>query len=161
MEQRFACFVDGTQAGEVTVTRQGLYWKVEAVTEMRDARMMRAYVRTRSGEEALGVMVPQRGKLRASRLIPAARFAPEQVVRCEARDDSEASVWQPWKGSIQGFPVEEALSRQVEDLREVAVPYRPEAPFPMVSLFCFFHQQTIEQQPYLVIKLDESGWPVL
>lgn len=77
MEQRFACFVDGTQAGEVTVTRQGLYWKVEAVTEMRDARMMRAYVRTRSGEEALGVMVPQRGKLRASRLIPAARFAPE------------------------------------------------------------------------------------
>lgn len=62
MEQRFACFVDGTQAGEVTVTRQGLYWKVEAVTEIRDARMMRAYVRTRSGEEALGVMVPQRGQ---------------------------------------------------------------------------------------------------
>ena len=32
MEQRFVCFVDGTQAGELTVTRQGLYWKVEAVT---------------------------------------------------------------------------------------------------------------------------------
>lgn len=161
MEQRFACFVDGSQAGEVTVTRQGLYWKVEAVTEARDARLMRAYVRTRDGEEPLGVMVPQRGKLRASRLIPASRFAPEQVVRCEARGDGDASEWEPWSGTIQGFPVEHALTRRVQDLQEVAVPYRPEAPFSMVSLFCFFHLQMIDDQPYLVIKLDADGWPVL
>ena len=161
MEQQFACYLDGAEAGAVKMSRQGLYWKVEAETDLRSGEMLRAYVRTRAGEEPLGVMVPQRGKLRASRMIPASRFAPEQVVRCEARRMGGEEQWTPWSGEIQGYPVEQAKTRQIGKIQEVAIPYRTDAPFPMVPLFCFFHLQTIDEEPYLVIRLDEAGWPIL
>ncbi len=158
MEAEFPCYVDGVQQGVLQLRRQGLYWQaIATVAQQAPERLLRAYVVLECGEEALGVMVPKDGALRAAKLFPASWFHPEAIIRCEAREDN----WASWEGKIQGYPIKDALARMDGAIQEVAVPYDPETPFSLIPLFCFFRLQTIREKAYLVIRLDETGWPIL
>ena len=45
--------------------------------------------------------------------------------------------------------------------RCLALPYAPDAPFPLAELFCFAKIDKINGKDYIVYRFDASGWPIM
>lgn len=54
-----------------------------------------------------------------------------------------------------------ALWHAENGLRHLALPYAPDAPFPLTELFCFAQIERIDGKNYAVYRVDASGWPVM
>ena len=48
----------------------------------------------------------------------------------------------------------------VTEKRRVALPFSPEQPFPLPTLFCFARVECRDGKWWAVFAFDERGWPV-
>ena len=116
----FTIFWGNEPVGVLHAAQDGLYWKFSCELEKTTELPLRIYVLNKADSEYLGIPDAD-GHLTAR--IPARHFAaePDGAVASEY----PRGEWTPWRGTLNGVPVEFCLLRRTEDGITAALP--PEA----------------------------------
>lgn len=107
MERSFSVAVGGTQAGKVTVRRQGLYYLFSCRCNISGDILYRLVVSCGSIRENLGILVPEEGGFVLNTKIPVKRIG-----------EGDMSF---------------TLVAKQDDSRKSFVPIKPEEPFAYIS----------------------------
>ena len=138
-----------TRIGVLECREDGLYLDCAAVCTSRSP--VRLILTAEGGELPLGVPVPEGSALRLRRRVSLSSLRPlGRITGCRAAEacaapalpegwlpapDLKTFVTDPELGRLS-LPAGSAIRKEREILR-LAVPYRPEEPFPLMPLFCF------------------------
>lgn len=143
---------NGRACGLATLRREGLYVQVTCDSEPVTDEIVRAYLTGAGGQAALGVLVPESGRLRLRRRMAASQLPGEDFtsVRIAGREDA----WTPWEGEIAGQTVPGARVRVENGRRLAALPYSPRAAFVPMGVMRRCKPLTLEGEPYLALDLD-------
>ena len=165
----------GDQAGHVILTIQGGRTQVEVSCRRDNGGLFRAYLLCEKGEYPLGVLEPKGENMGLRRTVRSGELqALGTIWRGELRMSyafSHQTQWQPLAAAGEFFQknpqfarelanIQGALWRQERNVRQLALPYRLDQPFPMTALFCFAQIQTIEGQAYVVYRFDPGEHPI-
>ena len=164
----------GEQVGEVTLTAQGGRTQAAMSCRRDNTGLFRGYLLCEKGEYPLGVLEPQgasmslrrtvrtgelhalgavwRGELRLSYAFP-------RKGGWEALEDAGAFFQRDGLLARQAAGLQGGLWRREGEARLLALPYDPEQPFPLPSLFCFARIQEIQGRPYVLYRFDGEERP--
>lgn len=174
--------IEGVQRGVLTVTREEGRTVFRAACSDDGRGVYRGAAAGTLGRLALGVLIPENGKLRAERSLTKEALALEgigEVLRGEgwlsyrfpSRDEEVPEGWRP-AGHVAGLFRDPVLSSAAEHLsgalikeargrRYLAVPWRPEMPFALTPLFCFADIRPVGKERHAVFVLDGGGRPLM
>lgn len=173
---KFPLYREGRQAGELTVTREGLYDCFLAECRLPESPVYRAFAVGERGVLRLGVLEPQRGMFRISRRVPARETESlGKLLRGEARPPEEEKTFAPggWQAVLapeklfrSGFLRQQlrgatgVLTREESGCRLLALPFDPHRPFLLTALFCFARIRKIGGGDYAIFAFDKGENPV-
>lgn len=140
----------GVPAGTARVTRDGLYWDVEAECAAGGERIVRVYASGGGRCVNLGVLMPEDGRLRLHRRVSGGVFCFDADTCLSTQRETD---WAPFSGTVEGVELDDALRRG----RRLAVPCEPEHPFALMEYFRRFRIEPVGGRPYWTAELDESG----
>ena len=155
---------------------QGVFTVLETSAERREDGLYKVLLRGRGGGEmSLGTLVPEGGALRLCRRLPSGTLEasgcwPPVEVRAVRTFSFEGDGEWEEAGPLPPLlsdpvirraaeEVKGALLRRRRDGMELAVPFSPREPFPLVPLICLGRLQRIGGRRYLVFSLDGRGAP--
>lgn len=109
MEQlNYAIRKEQTVIGSACAERQGLYWRVTAEAAAEPDGIVRIYAHDGENSMNLGVLMPEAGRLRLSRRIPASAFSFTPDTRITTGPDAPKTAdgegWEPFSGDVLGYP---------------------------------------------------------
>lgn len=143
---------EGEPCGEAVLRREGLYMSVACDCRIVTDQVVRAYL-TGAGEPyCLGVLAPEGGRLRLRRRVPVSRFPQPPYETAAVSRTGE--LWSPWTGEVEGMSVSDALSRREGGKTVVALPFAPDAPFPLLPLAPRCTPRRIGNGQYLTFALE-------
>lgn len=171
---KFPLLRDGRSVGELTTEREALYTWFEARCGLPGDGLWCAWAVGDRGELRLGVLEPEGehasirrrfsaqltgplGRLQWGEVRPAHPAAPGDWLPAGQAADLFRSPWlreRLWDAAG-------ALTRTENGRRYVALPYDPERPFPLPSLFCLARICRIGGRNYAVYAFDQTEQPVL
>ena len=172
---KFPLTRDGAAAGELEVREEALYTRFTARCRPDREGLWCAWAVGETGELRLGVLEPAGEELVISRRFSRQMTQPlGRLLRGEARPVQSGrreslSAWRPepaparlfrsaWlRGQLQG--VRGALARPWAEGVELALPYDPAAPFPLVPMFCLASLRSIGEGRYVLYRFDRSERP--
>ena len=162
--------------GSLRWHREGTAAVLEVEAEDREDGLYKVFLRGQDGGElSLGALTPGEGKLRLRRRLPCRELEgsdhwPPVEVRAErVFAFSRPGEWEPagelppllsdpvLRQAAEG--VTGALLRRRGEETELAVPFDPGAPFPLVPLICLGRPATVGGRRYLIFRLDAGGRP--
>lgn len=147
-------YEDGCVIGHAALTREGLYWHIDARCDAQCAahgdRIVRIFAHTAGGCVNLGVLLPEDGALRLVRRIAADSVTFDEQTRLST---SREAQWQPFSGTVEGIALSGALRRG----RTLAVLCEPAQPFVLMPFFRVFCIRPIGGRQYWMAELDETG----
>lgn len=171
---KFPIMLDGNAVGELTVDQEGLYRSFQARCRRPGPEVFRLYAVGEVGKLRLGVPEPRGNllllykKLSAREAAAAGPLIRGELRLCDAEEDDEG--WQPVSYPEQLFynaflkerfrGIQGVLTRKEDGVRYMALPYSPQHPFLLVSLFCFARIRWILGQRYAVFCFDRDENPV-
>ena len=161
--------LDGHTAGEVRVREDGC---VTAECGRREDGLYRAYLTGTSGRALIGVLEPHGASLRASRRFSRGELASLGTLRggqavCSFLFDE--TDWQritpphffaEARLERERAACSGALFRREGKRRFLALPYSPDAPFPIPELFCLARMRTVHGRCCAVYCVDAAGNPI-
>ena len=161
----------GNALGELTTEREALYTWFTARCRLPGKGIWCAWAVGEQGDLRLGVLEPCGDHAAIRRRFSDRMTMPlGRILRCELREvESVGQVgWKPMNAlpfrtpwlcrQLQGG--QGILTQTGEQKRFLAIPYAPQKPFPLVSLFCFARVQYIRDQKYVVFAFNKEEWPV-
>ena len=169
--EKFPILYQGRGIGELTVSREGEDTLFSAVCHLPDKELWCIWVVGEKESLRLGCPEGQGGKL--SRRFSHRMTAPLGRLRCgelrkavsqecgwETLRDPQRLFRTPWLWKAlqekQGV-----LTRMQGGCRLLALPFSPQLPFPLVSLFCFARIRKIREGTYAVFAFNGEEWPVI
>lgn len=149
---KFTIFWGDAPVGTLLAARDGLYWNFSCELEKKTELPLRVYVLTKTAAEYLGIPDAE-GHLTVR--IPARHFAaePDGAVASE-RPRGE---WTPWRGILNGVPVEFCLLRCAADGITAALP--PEEAQKFQQAPDSLPQITIFGEQWASLPVDPDGGP--
>lgn len=170
---KFPLLMEGRAAGELTAEREGLYTWFSARCPLPGEGLWCAWAVGDRGELRLGVLEPEGTQGVIRRRFSGRLTAPlGRVLRGEARPAGagEREDWVPAPAPDQLFRApwlrqrlsgtRGALTRQAGSVRQLALPYDRERPFPLTTLFCFAQLRRIGGAFYAVYAFDGEERPL-
>ena len=165
--ERYPLYRSGERWGEVSVRREGLYFRFEAVCPPAGEGVWRLFLQGEKGELPLGVLLPEGGRLRLCRRMSCQEA---EGVGAFCRGEIRTGGAEGWKELPGGaLPLwRERLGRR-EGLRwrregrlqYLAAPLCPESPFPLEELFCLATVTAVEGKPCVIYTFDDAQQPCL
>ena len=164
------------QVGQVAVEIQGTRVQVFVSCQRDNSGLFRGYLLCEKGEYPLGVLEPRGERMELRRTLRAGELrALGAIWRGDIRMSyafARESTWEPVKAAGEFFQRDPHLARGVEKIegalwreergqRQLALPYAPERPFPLVELFCFAQVRLIEGKSYVIYRFDREDHPAL
>ena len=109
MEQlNYAIRKEQTVIGSACAERQGLYWRVTAEAAAEPDGIVRIYAHDGENSMNLGVLMPEAGRLRLSRRIPASAFSFTPDTRITTGPDAPKTAdgegWEPCSQKLSSLP---------------------------------------------------------
>lgn len=161
----------GKNRGELTTEQEALYLRFSARCRLPEPGLWCVWAVGEQGELRLGILEPCGDEAYLCRRFSSRMTAPlGRLLRGELRPvvPVDREEWSPLRVSLLETPwlrqqlqrVKGVLFRTKDGVRYLAVPYVPQQPFPLVSLFCFANVQTINGRPYAVFAFDREEQPV-
>ncbi len=135
--------IEGVQRGVLTVTREEGRTVFRAACSDDGRGVYRGAAAGTLGRLALGVLIPENGKLRGERSGHVAGLFRDPVLSSAAEH-------------LSGALIKEASGR-----RYLAVPWRPDMPFALTPLFCFADIRPVGKERHAVFVLDGGGRPLM
>ena len=91
---------------------------------------------------------------------PAAQDTEEPArPAAEAAPEPERFFRTPWlRRQLRG--VKGALTRRGEGWRQLALPYDPRKPYPLVPMFCLSRIRRLGEERYVIYTFDRQEWPI-
>lgn len=159
----------GKVVGQLQVKQEGLYTLFQASTPTLGADLQAVYLIGEQGQQRLGVLekIGVGGDLR--RRLSRQMLRPlGTITHGDVRPVGD-SPWQPLPHhafqspylQVQCAKVAGGLWRSQGSGGQIAVPMRVDAPFALMSYFCFFKDRQINKAPYLVVTLDNGEHPMV
>ena len=170
-EGRYDVLCRGRRVGYADVDRRGAYTVVSCRCPVQSASVTRLCAAADGEGPSLGVMVPRGGELWLEKRLSRSQLSalgPGTVRRFVLSfDDGVPDGWEPCPEAgalfrdplLRRISVRGALTRQRDGLRELAVPWSPEAPFPLAPLFCLGRLLERDGRDYLLFFIRD-GSPV-
>ena len=158
------CLEDGRRVGTVSLQRQGSETTF-AVSAVLPTGLWRIVARGSAGELALGVTEGGAVSMqrRFSALLTDRLGAVEQVTACRCTGARMESEWQACRSadvpSLPPLPPG-SLCRRRGKGRLLALPWRPDGPFPWPELFCLARVGPMAGRCWVFYALNEDGAPV-
>lgn len=139
MEQlNYAIRKEQTVIGSACAERQGLYWRVTAEAAAEPDGIVRIYAHDGENSMNLGVLMPEAGRLRLSRRIPASAFSFTPDTRITTGPDAPKTAdgegWEPFSGDVLGYPAA-GMQKKSGGGTQLAIAYEPGREFPLMPLF--------------------------
>ena len=161
----------GRPVGELLVTREGEDTLFTANAVLPEKDMWCFWVVGRGGTLRLGCPEEPEGEVCFSRRFSSRMtLSLGSVLRGEARSvsQSERSTWEAApKGLFRSPGLRQELSqeqgvltRRWGNVRLIALPFSPEKPFPLTSLFCFANIRVLNGKKYAIFAFDGKEWPI-
>ena len=141
--------------GTITAETKGLYTVFLARVDTEE--VCRLYGIFEGGEAALGVPVPEQGKMTLRISVPTGRLPGGKLLRGELRT-GETSPWRTFPGGKRGDA--ELPPGKVRG-RTYRFPWHPGDKLPCEAYFCFFRYVREGSGEYLELTLDEDGYPAV
>lgn len=168
--ERLPLLLDGIEAGEVHIEREGLYLHFQAECDTIPEVPCRLLLRGERGTLSLGVPEPADGCLRLRKKLSlreadtAGRLLRGELQRCGERTE-RPEEWQraekpgkiPQDPALRRQMPGEALCQRRGDRVLLAFPYAPDTPFPLTRLFCLGRITRIGGRCYVVYTFDSRG----
>lgn len=169
---KFPLLWSGRPAGELATEKEPLYTWFTARCHLPEEGLWCAWAVGEQGELRLGVLEPEGGQMSIRRRFSDRMTAPlGRLLRGEVRSAVEdASVWEavpeperffrtPWlRRQLRG--VKGALTRRGEGWRQLALPYDPRKPYPLVPMFCLSRIRRLGEERYVIYTFDRQEWPI-
>ena len=142
----YAVFRNNQAVGQAVVTKDGLYWLVDAVCALLPEAPLRLYAQTGAVRVCLGVPAPENGKIVLRRRLSArsAAFSPD--TRLYLAEDAEHSDPSVSGAQLRGNTLSAA--------------YREGEPPPMLEHFRAFRLESRDGGLWWTAELDERGVPM-
>ena len=119
--------------------------------------LYRVSIRGDRGELSLGAWEGGELYRRFSRRLVSSVGRIRCAVACPAGDEGWRGVS---GGTFCGWPVQGGLWRQRGELRQLALPFPPDGPFPLPELFCLARICSVAGEQRAVFSFDGAGRPV-
>lgn len=121
-------YEQGRAAGTLTITREGLYHRIEAVCRPRQTCILRLYVWNGAQCRCLGVLCPEDGAftLRKRRSAAELPFSPQTAVL--GREDKG---FLPWRGELDGAQIPHGYRKSDPGGELYAIPWQEDGDFPL------------------------------
>lgn len=163
MEQlKYAIRNGETVIGSACAERQGLYWRVTAEAAAEPDCIVRLYAHDGENSMNLGVLIPEAGRLRLSRRIPASAFSFTPDTRITTGPDAPKTAdgegWEPFSGDVLGYPAA-GMQKKSGGGTQLAITYEPGREFPLMPLFRFCALRQVQGRLCWVLLLDADGKP--
>lgn len=160
--------LSGVRTGEVRTAEDGC---VRAVCARREDGLYRAYLEGEEGRALIGVLEPRDARMTAQRRFSREELAALGSLRCGRAVCSFLFGQDGWGDPPPRFfgderlerarkAVEGARFRRTGERRELALPYAPDAPFPLEELFCLARIQSVCGRLCAVYCVDGDGRPI-
>lgn len=147
----------GAQRCLLSVEREGLYLHFSCRCDLSGGGMRRVYAVCGMQVEPLGLLMPQQGSfvLQAKRSV---HSFPLDTIDTALIGRAPEPELLPWRGQIEGIPVETAWLRPTQEGYELYIPR--DIPFPLPELSALAEPAAPGQIPCLRLLLDPEGNPV-
>lgn len=162
---------DGQQAGTLTLQSEGLYVSAEAVCRLPTGALYRLALFCAQGSVPLGVLEPEHGmqtlrcRLTRERLRALGELIQGTVMRSFYLDG--AAHWQQVNGRFfADAQLQAALEAcpgarwRGEGVRELALPYDAQRPFPLVQCFCLASVGELDGESVVFYRFDAQDMPL-
>ncbi len=150
----FPIFADGAQVGSLTVTRDGLYWQLDAICRPQPGGVTRLYGAPPDGApQRLGVFVPEGAQLHLTRKIAARQLLVGDGWTFSCRRPERAA-------QIAGHRVPGGEIVTEHGVRRLYVPYQPGQPFALMEYVCFFTFSRQKDTWYWMCALNDENCPI-
>lgn len=169
--QELAVMYDGRQAGALALQPEGLYVRVKAACRLPEGALYRLTLFGTRGTLPLGVLVPESDTLTLHRRLPREKWRAlgeatrGEVTRSFYLDD--ASRWERVTGRFfADAQLQAALDTcpdarwRGEGVRELALPYDAQRPFPLVQCFCLARVGESDGKPTVFYRFDAQDMPL-
>lgn len=164
-----ALLQNGKTIGEITLQAQGLYTLFHANVFTLDDTLQAVYLTGDGGSVRLGVIekIGRGGQLKRSLSNQSWRHVGQL-----SHGDLRPAQDSPWQ-TLTTAPIKSPyLQKHCHNLpdglwkpqgngMEIALPYHPQKPYPLMAFFCFARFLTVEHIPYLVVALDDMELPMV
>lgn len=168
---KFPLLYEGRPIGELTVRREGEDTLFSVLCRLPGKDLWCLWAVGQGGTLRLGCPEQQSGEVRLSRRFSGRMTAPlGPLHHGELRKAVQPCGWEEVKHPAQLFHTpslgkalqgcQGVLTKKKGDWRLLALPFSPEKPFPLVSLFCFAHLRKLREGTYIVYAFDGEEWPL-
>lgn len=163
----YPVMLEGERVGTAAIEEEGERLVVSLRCREDDRGLFRGYLVCPGGEVPLGLLEPRDRTLWLQRRLLREELRPlgrPKEVRL-GMSYAFAGAWQDLRdpaafaGAAGETLSEDTLWRQAGSLRQLALPYDPKRPFPLVRLFCFARIMTIRGRRYAVYAFDREDRP--
>ena len=169
----YPVFSGGAETGEARVQRQGVYTAISCRCPMDGPGVTRLCAFSGERSAPIGVMLPGDGALSIRKKL--SRSGLEALGPGKLRyftlskDGAAAEDWQDAPSVAALFddillsrlaPVRGALTKREEGVSLLAVPWSPDAPFPLMPIFCLGRPFDRDGRDYLLFSVSD-GRPVI
>lgn len=162
---------DGQRTGTLALRFEGLYVHAEAACHLPGGALYRLILHGTQGSIPLGVLEPECGtqllhcRLPREKLRPLGELTQGEAVRSFYLDD--AAHWKHVSGCFfSDAQLQAALSAcpgacwRGEHVRELALPYDTQHPFPLVQCFCFATVGELDGESMVFYRFDTQDMPL-
>ncbi|MCI8525463.1 MAG: hypothetical protein HFF17_05980 [Oscillospiraceae bacterium] len=143
---------EGRACGQASLRREGLYLLVVCDGEPVTDQIVRAFLTGDQGQAALGVLVPEGGRLRLRKRIAASQMPAGELT--EVRVTGSEDGWTPWEGELEGRQIAGARSRMEGGRQRIAVPFSSQEPFAPMGAALRGTPLMLEGKRYLVLDME-------
>lgn len=146
-------YENGRECGTLTVEREGLYYHFDCQCSLSAGPIRRLYVISAQQIVPIGVMMPKEEGFSLQESISIRSFPLEEIHNAVVGIVPEAGVL-PWRGEIDGVPVEQSWLAQSAEGTELYVPQ--EIPFPLPASLAQAQPVLCGGIPCLRLRLEKE-----
>lgn len=145
-------FYQGRQAGTLQIVSDGLYWQLTAFCERFSGEIQRLFGAEGWRTEPFGVLIPDGMGLHLHRRLSkhACPSLPKAWIV-----GREADGWRPWRGTVEGQSIPDAMLRGQGEGCELALPAEGEG-LPLAEYVPQMRPLTLEGREYLVLPIPNG-----
>lgn len=171
MQRELVVLYDGQRAGTLTLHFEGLYVRAEAACRLPSGALYRLTLCAAQGTLPLGVLEPENGVQTLRCRLPRERLrALGEPTRGEAMRSFYLDGAAHWQRVDGRFFADAQLQRALEacpdalwrgeGVRELALPYDAQRPFPLVQCFCLARVGELSGKPTVFYRFDAQDMPL-